>query len=402
MLGHISRDKDYVLKNSVEKISRETAKKFKGTHVVLKSMRNYRVVIKKKPAAMGRGRVLSLNSTPSLREVLDFSLLNTSIHNDLKKRDFTVNAIAWSRETGIIDPLSGIKDLKNQVIKAVRIKNLTDDPLRIIRAYRIGAELGFRIENNTKKNLKRLAKDISHVASERITDELFKILSNYNSIKYLLECYKDKVLNNIIVPGKLKKDKILANNIKDYKKFDLFLKKQLTGINKSLEGKKITSFLNKEISQGLNRLGLIRLSFLLRNSIDPHNRLKISNNIHRALKDIHNAYKEIVKTSPVNFKKNSQEAVYKIFNKARNRAFETSIILSFKKRKNIKWFFKKAEEFTKIKNKILLNGNDVQKILNIKPGAKIGKILSDLKHQQLKGSVKTKAEARRWLMSNYT
>jgi tRNA nucleotidyltransferase/poly(A) polymerase len=101
-------------------------------------------------------------------------------------------------------------------------------------------------------------------------------------------------------------------------------------------------------------------------------------------------------------KKNSNEELYKIFNAAGNRVFETAIILSFIKGKNIKRVFKKADEFLKIKNKILLNGNDVQKILNIKPGTNIGKILSALKEQHFKGLIKTKAEARRWLVLNFT
>lgn len=375
--GHISKDKDFVLgfacgeKNAVENIAIETAKKFNGTFIILNPKKTYRVVLKHK-------------------EVLDFSSLRASIDNDLKERDFTINAIAWSPETGIVDPFGGRKDLNNHIVKTVRIKNLTEDHLRVIRAYRIAAELGFKIENHIRKYLKRYSNDLAKVAPERITEESFKILSNDNPVKYLVECYKDKVLEKILMPRNVNS---LSKNIKFLRNFDSFFKTQ--SLLKSPEGKRITAYLKEEISQGLNRLGLIRLALLLRDDSILNSRLRVSNNINKAIRDIHNGYKEAVK-------KNSNEELYKIFNAAGNRVFETAIILSFIKGKNIKGFFKKADEFLKIKNKILLNGNNVQKILNIKPGTNIGKILSTLKEQQFKDLIKTKAEARRWLVFNFT
>lgn len=372
--GQISKDKDFVLSatgGAVKKLANGTAKKFNGTFIALKPPQTYRVVLKKN------------------KEVLDFSSLKVSINNDLKERDFTINAIAWSPETGIIDPFGGRKDLNNHIIKAVRVKNLTDDPLRVIRAYRIAAELGFKIEAHTRKYLKRYSKGFAKVAPERITEELFKILSNENAVGHLNECHKDKILEKILIPRGVKNTNSLSKNIKLLRNFDSLK------INSSLEGQRITAHLKEEISQGLNRLGLIRLALLLRDGSISCTRLRVSNNINKAVRDIHNGYKEAVK-------KISHKELYKIFNAAGNRVFEMTIILSFTKGKNIKGLFKKADEFLKIKNKILLNGNDIQKILNIKPGTKIGEILSFLKDQQLKGLVKTKVEAKKWLLLNYT
>ena len=56
----------------------------------------------------------------------------------------------------------------------------------------------------------------------------------------------------------------------------------------------------------------------------------------------------------------------------------------------------------RVKNKILLNGNDVQEILKLKPGFKIGELLANLKQRQFKGSIKTRAGARKWLLCNFT
>jgi len=375
--GHISNDRDFALKDSVENIAIETAKKFNGTFVVLKPHQTYRVILKN-------------------RETIDFSFLKNTINNDLKERDFTIDSIAWSPKTGLVDLFGGRKDLENHIIKAVRIKNLTDDPLRIIRAYRIAAELGFRIDGNTRKYLKRYSKSLAKVASERITEEIFKILNNEYSSKHLNECYKDTVLEKIFAPtNTIKKADSLSKNINTLNKFDLFLKTQLLKVKKSLEGRKITSLLKEEISQGINRLGLIRLSILLKDGSISRSRLRVSNIINISVRDIHNGY-------AIAEHKITDKEVYKIFDASRKSVYEVALLLSFLKKENIKKIFKRANEYIKVKNKILLNGNDVQKILNIKPGINIGEILSALQEQQHKGLVKTRAQAMKWLLVNFT
>ena len=367
--GVKSNDKDFALKNNIEYIANKTAKKFNGTFIVLKHKQTYRVVLKNK-------------------EVLDFSYLNGSINNDLKGRDFTIDAIAWSPKTEIIDPFSGRNDLNKRIIKAVMIKNLLNDPLRIIRAYRIAAELGFKIETNTRKYLKIYSPKITKAASERITEEFFKILTNKNPVNYLNECYTDKVLIKILQKKHNKKINALNQNMNLLNKLDLFLKN-------NLKDKKISHYLDEEISQKLNRLGLLRLSTLFRNYSIANSNLKVSNNINKALKDIHNGME--ISTGKI-----SDTELYKIFNASGERIFEMSFLLAFISKKNIKEIFKRANEYLKIKNKILLNGDDVQRILNIEPGIKVGNILATLQEQKFKGTIQTKAEARKWLISNFT
>jgi len=399
--GHLSRcesiptkDKDFALGNNVKNIAIETAKKFNGTFITLKPQKTFRVVLKNKVVPTHRDKS---------REMLDFSLLEHSIKNDLRRRDFTVNAIAWSPETGIIDPFEGRQDIKKRVINAVRIRNLIDDPLRILRAYRIASELGFRIENHTRRYLRQYSKGLAKVASERITDEFFKLLSNEDTVSYLNECYKDMVLNKIFFPQDAKRpqDKkidSLSENIKLLNRFDSFLKMQLRKIN---ERKKISKFLSKgcfakeEISQGLKRLGLIRLALLTKDISISYTRLRVSKTINKAVKDIHNGM-------GISTGKISDRELYKIFNASGERVFETAIILSFIKKKGIKEIFNRANEYMKIKSKILLNGNDVQRILNIKPGIKVGKILMALHEQQFKGIIKTRTQAKKWLLGNLT
>ncbi len=379
MRGQISKDKDYVLKNNAKSTAIKAAKKFNGTFVPLKPGQTYRVVLK-------------------TNEILDFSTLKFNIINDLKERDFTINAIAWSPKTAIIDHFGGREDLNNHIIKAVRIKNLLDDPLRIIRAYRIAAELGFKLEDKTKKYLKYYSKNISEVASERITEEFFKILSNVKSGKYLVESYKEKIIDRILIPHSFKKNKKLSNNIKELKLFESFLKTLLSG--KEPAGEVLKS-LDREISQGLNRIGLIRLALLLKDQNISFTRLNISKSINNAIKDIHKAFKKETDLKP-GIKNISKVKIFEIFKISGNWAFETALMISFIKKQNIKKILKMEDEFMKLKKKNLLNGNEVQKILNVKPGAYIGKILSALKDEQIKGRVKSRPEARRWILANYT
>ncbi|HDK17138.1 MAG TPA: CCA tRNA nucleotidyltransferase [Nitrospirae bacterium] len=375
-----SKDKDFVLKSLAEATAKQLAKKIKGKFIALKPGHTLRVMSKHK-------------------QVLDFSFLKQSINNDLKERDFTVNAIAWSPDKGIIDPLKGREDIKKGIIRAVRMKNLGLDPLRTLRAYRIAAELGFKIEKKTRKYLSYHSKKLFTTASERITEELFKLLSNPDpsTVNYLDCCYKDKVLENFILPRDTKKAAIIAKNIRSIKKFNLFLTKQ----TESGKEKKVTAYLDTELSQGLTIRGFLYLSLLLTDSSITATRLKISKTIHKALKDIHNGYDEINNLIRAK-QKITRKIFYKIFIAAGERVYETAVVLAFRNKENLKKYFAYAEEFLKIKNKILLNGNEVQKILGIKPCRQLGRIMNELKLQQLAGNIKTRAEARKWLLRNYT
>ena len=381
-----TKDRDFAVKSSfkAKNLAIRTAKKFQGTFIILKPGQTYRVVLKNKAG------------TTRFREILDFSPFNTSVNNDLRRRDFTINAMAWSPETGIVDTFKGRNALASHTLKAVRMKNLTQDPLRIIRAYRIAAELGFEIEKITRKNLKKNSGKLAGVAPERITDEFFKILCLDNAIEYLNECYKDSVLKKILSSNKdIGKIDTLPKKINILNKFDSFLKIQLKKTEKANEGKEITAFLKQEVSQGLNRIGLIRLALLTIDIPISDSVLRFSRDIHKSVRDIHSGYRAALQ-------KIIYTELYKIFNVSGKRCFEIALLLSFIKRKNIKKIFKSASEYLKIKNKILLSGNDVQDILKIKPGAEIGRVLSRLKDMQYMGLVKTRAQARKWLLCNFT
>jgi len=110
-----------------------------------------------------------------------------TIEEDLSRRDFTINAMAYDGEK-IIDPFNGQKDLENKAIRAVGDPNqrFTEDALRLMRAIRFASELGFLIEEKTRLSIQKNASLISKISSERIRDELFKILASDNPAEGIL------------------------------------------------------------------------------------------------------------------------------------------------------------------------------------------------------------------------
>ena len=102
----------------------------------------------------------------------------SSLLEDLKRRDFTINAMAYSHETGIVDAFDGMGDLEKKVIRCVGCPRdrFTEDALRILRAIRFAAQLGFSIEGETYGAIREIAPNLKNVSKERIQVELTKLL----------------------------------------------------------------------------------------------------------------------------------------------------------------------------------------------------------------------------------
>jgi tRNA nucleotidyltransferase (CCA-adding enzyme) len=105
-------------------------------------------------------------------------IFSNQIIDDLSRRDFTINAMAYNQQQGLIDPFGGLQDIKNRLIRAVGnpYTRFNEDALRILRAYRFAAKLDFEIDENTKKSSIDLAQLVSKVSVERIKIELEKTL----------------------------------------------------------------------------------------------------------------------------------------------------------------------------------------------------------------------------------
>lgn len=108
-----------------------------------------------------------------------------SLEEDLKRRDFTINAFAYNEETGLVDLFGGLDDLDAKVIKAVGDPNkrFEEDALRIMRAIRFSAQLGFEVEEKTYDAISSHADRLAQVSMERIRVEFEKTLVSKNSGK---------------------------------------------------------------------------------------------------------------------------------------------------------------------------------------------------------------------------
>ena len=105
-------------------------------------------------------------------------IFTANLIEDLKRRDFTINAFAYNDKSGIVDAFDGIKDLSEGVLRCVgdAYERFGEDALRILRAVRFSAQLGFSIAEETKTAIKQLAPSLCQISAERIQAELVKLL----------------------------------------------------------------------------------------------------------------------------------------------------------------------------------------------------------------------------------
>lgn len=119
--------------------------------------------------------------------------------DDLGRRDFTINAIAYNPKTGLVDPYDGILDIEKKVIRAVGnpIERFNEDALRILRALRFSSKLEFKIDKNTSFAIHSLKNNLSYISKERIFKELIGILRGKNAKNILIE-YSDVL--SVVIP----------------------------------------------------------------------------------------------------------------------------------------------------------------------------------------------------------
>lgn len=113
----------------------------------------------------------------------------TSIEEDLSRRDFTINSIAFNPEKGLVDPFGGRQDIENFVLRCVGTakERFTEDSLRILRGLRFASVLGFSIESETKKAMFECAPLLKNISYERIFVEIVKMLQGKNIRRILVD-----------------------------------------------------------------------------------------------------------------------------------------------------------------------------------------------------------------------
>ncbi|HAG84422.1 MAG TPA: [cytidine(C)-cytidine(C)-adenosine (A)]-adding enzyme [Cyanobacteria bacterium UBA12227] len=170
-------DLDFVLPRDAVKIARKLANHYNAGFVVLDKERQI-------------ARVVFEGATVDLAQQE-----GDSLETDLYRRDFTINAIAYNPHTHqFIDPLQGVADCRASIIRMVSPANLQDDPLRLLRAYRQAAQLGFTIESDTQSVIRQLAPLLGQVAPERVQVELGYLLKSPQGTPWLIRAWEDNLL----------------------------------------------------------------------------------------------------------------------------------------------------------------------------------------------------------------
>jgi tRNA nucleotidyltransferase/poly(A) polymerase len=164
LLKRASPDLDFAVPSKGIALARRVANSLNADFMVLDDVRD-------------TGRVI-VSEPDGSRTFLDFATYRgANLDEDLRARDFTMNAIAFHlQDLTLMDPLNGASDLRNRLIRACSSNSLSDDPVRILRAVRQAAALGCKIQPETRQAMKAAAPLMPKVSAERLRDELFKIL----------------------------------------------------------------------------------------------------------------------------------------------------------------------------------------------------------------------------------
>jgi len=127
-------------------------------------------------------------------------IFTSNLLEDLKRRDFTINAMAYNDRSGIVDAFGGMQDLENKIIRCVGNpkERFREDALRMMRAVRFSGQLGYEIEQATAEAVKELAPTLSKISAERICTELIKLMVSDHS-EYLEKAY-ELGMTKVIMP----------------------------------------------------------------------------------------------------------------------------------------------------------------------------------------------------------
>ena len=342
-------DLDFVIPTNAIEFSEKLSKKINASFVKLDEKRNI-------------ARVVVNGWT------LDFARqVGKNLEDDLFRRDFRINAIALKLKENpeIFDPTGGMDDLKRKKIVAISEKNLIDDPLRILRGFRLMCELNFELEIKTQRFLKNNVDKLSNVAPERIKMEVLKIVNSEWSPKVwqtYLELQLLKVWNA---------DQTLSLKIK---RKDIFEDKPISGY-----------FLAKLICL-LSDEGLSKLTF-------SKNEIKRCKNLRFWVHKINNLGLDNL----------SEDDRFQLHVDLKD---DLPSFILFLKDKHINTWLKRWEDPSDplFHPSSPLDGRTLQKALEIPPGPFLGELMKHLSKEKAYGRFFTNHEAlevaRKWTLEN--
>ena len=396
--GKISNDRDLVCVKNSYLLAQKIKEKLDGTLIELdKENEIYRVVLKDKT------------------NYFDVSLaLENSIEKDAKRRDFTINSIYYNlKKEEFFDPVYGIQDIKNKIIKTFNLNNILDDPLRLIRLYRFFSLTGFEIENKLNNFVIENFEKINSVAKERINYEIIQIFSNKFLVETLLKMYEDGTLEVIfpfvkeikrVPPNSHHHLDLVHHSIETVKNIRInnpllkiaaflhdigkpstwtiepvgrhrFIGHDIVGEKLAKDELKRLNFSNKQISY---------ISKMVKNHIYPCALLNANNENNKAkarfIRKIEDDTVDLIELARADRLSAQGEAITK-----------EMIDMTLQHLDNLLCYYNEVKNT--VETKPLVDGKEIMKILNLKPSKKIGEILENLKELQIAKEITSKQQA---------
>ena len=433
LINRVSYDIDLVVSGNSEIFSRALSRRLGANYFLLdKDTQAYRIVYDQSKKARWNIDICKMQGG--------------GINSDLKRRDFTINAMAVdvnkltslqvdkSISENLVDLFNGTGDLKKKTIKLVSAKCLDEDPLRMLRAFRLSATLGFKIEHKTAKEIAKRVSKIKKISRERVRDELFKMLECKESHRFLEELCRIKLLEAIVPETKfLDREKgLLKHSILTVKFLEYLLdRKNLAKVWSDSLAKDTIFEISKSTAQ-ISDTALLKFLCLFHDIGKPFTKKKKGNKLTFICHDSVGA--EILEKIAIGLRlSNKQTKMLKALTKSHMRAHylvnlktitkraevrftrdigeETPLLLlftvadflstskelkklSFKQNRSAtkkiisSYFkFKKAKKFTRF-----INGHDLINKFKMKQGPKIGKVLDELELAQREGKIETRKE----------
>ena len=350
------------------------------------------------------------------RLTLDFAGFRAeTLEADLRLRDLTINAMALNLSSLLtkpdvnpIDPCDGFSDLQTQTLHFPSEGVVIDDPLRLLRVYRFAAQLGFEMPEATI-NLIRLHKDrLPQVSSERIRDELIKILNVENASTHLRRMDETHLLSQII--PEIEEIRGLAQNSLDHSllALEMFETKPMPSALQSYQSQ-IEAYLNEQLIYNLYRRQILKLALLLYKggvemAVQITRRLRLGRKSAQLMRCL--AENHLYLMNLIDIDSQTERRVMIRFLRDAGDDWLGVLLLSYAILRASHDDIHHADELMKqvadlyygeigpiIERGRLITGNDILQTFGTMPGVEIGRILRHIEDLQFEGEIETPDEA---------
>ncbi len=356
------------------------------------------------------------------RLTLDFAGFRAeTLEADLRLRDLTINAMALDfsslltkPEVNLINPCDGFSDLEARTLRFPSEGVVIDDPLRMLRVYRFSAQLGFEIPDTTIDLIRQHKNRLPQVSSERIRDELIKILNVKNATAYLRRMDETGLFSQILPEIEKVRGSYQDTLDRRLRALEMFEAKPIPDTLQPYR-LQIESYLHEQLTHDLCRRQIVKLALLLHNSgtetaVQTTNHLRlgrkatqlmrslVQNRLH--LMDLIDANGQIARRSMTSFLRRAGDdwlgilliSYANIRSSGKNiRRINAPPIVEAALKQIADFYYNEIGPM--MERGRLITGDAILQTFGVMPGVKIGRILQHVEDLQFEGQIRTPEEA---------